>query len=64
MNYQDEWLIYEAGDDIDEVEHRAPTEEFLFYQAVASGNVEAVKKIASRGVSWKERVSAYFLAIR
>ena len=49
MNYQDEWLIYEAGDDIDEVEHRAPTEEFLFYQAVASGNVEAVKKNCEQG---------------
>ena len=44
MNYQNEWLLYEAGDDIDEIEHRAATEELLFYQAVASGNVEAVKK--------------------
>lgn len=49
MNYQDEWLIYEAGDEIDEVEHRLPTEEFLFYQAVASGNVEAVKKNCVQG---------------
>lgn len=44
MSYQNEWLLYEAGDDIDEVEHRAATEELLFYQAVASGNVEAVRK--------------------
>ena len=44
MSYQDEWLLYEAGDEIDEVEHRPPTEEFLFYQAVATGNVEAVRK--------------------
>lgn len=49
MNYQDEWLLYEAGDDIDEVEHRAPTEEFLFYQAVANGDVEAVKKNCQQG---------------
>ena len=34
MGYQDEWLLLEAEDDIDEVEHRQPTEEFLFYQAV------------------------------
>lgn len=44
MGYQDEWLLLEAEDDIDEVEHREPTEEFLFYQAVFSGDVEAVKE--------------------
>lgn len=49
MNYQDEWLLYEAGDEIDEVEHRPPTEEFLFYQAVASGNVEEVRKNCAQG---------------
>lgn len=49
MGYQDEWLLFEAGDDIDEIEHRAPTEEFLFYQAVASGDVEAVKKNCQQG---------------
>ena len=43
MNYQNEWLLYETGDDIDEIEHRAATEELLFYQAVANGNVAAVK---------------------
>ena len=49
MSYQDEWLLYEAGDEIDEVEHRPPTEEFLFYQAVATGNVEAVRKNCGQG---------------
>ena len=49
MNYQDEWLLFEAGDEIDEVEHRPPTEEFLFYQAVATGNVEAVRKNCEQG---------------
>lgn len=44
MSYKDEWLLFEAGDDIDEIEHRQPTEEFLFYRAVASGDVEAVRK--------------------
>ncbi len=29
MGYQDEWLLLEAEDDLDEVEHRPPTEEFL-----------------------------------
>ncbi len=44
MSYKDEWLLFEAGDDIDEIEHRQPAEEFLFYRAVASGDVEAVRK--------------------
>ena len=44
MRYQDEWLLLEAEDDIDEMEHRQPTEEFLFYQAVTSGDIESVKK--------------------
>ena len=44
MGYQDEWLLLEAEDDIDEVEHRQPTEEFLFYQAVTNGDVESVRK--------------------
>lgn len=44
MNFHDEWLLFEASDDNDEMEHRPPTEEFLFYQAVTSGDVETVKK--------------------
>ncbi len=44
MGYQDEWLLLEAEDDIDEIEHRQPTEEFLFYQAVSGGDVDAVRK--------------------
>lgn len=44
MRYQNEWLLLEAEDDIDEVEHRQPTEEFLFYQAVTNGDVEAVRR--------------------
>ena len=44
MQYRKEWMVLEADDYVDELEHRQPTEEFLFYQAVASGNVDAVKK--------------------
>lgn len=44
MRYQDKWLLLEAEDDIDEVEHRPPTEEILFFQAVTNGNVEEVRK--------------------
>ena len=44
MGSKNEWLLLEAEDDIDEIEHRHPTEEFLFYQAVSGGDVEAVKK--------------------
>lgn len=49
MGYQDEWLLFEAGDDIDEIEHRHPTEEFMFYRAVMSGDVEAVRKNCEQG---------------
>lgn len=44
MNYQDEWLLLEAEDDIDEEEHRHLSEEFSFYQAVTNGDIEAVRK--------------------
>ena len=44
MGYQDEWLLLEAEDDIDEIEHRKPTEEFLFYQEVSNGNIKAVQE--------------------
>ena len=43
MGYQDKWNLLEAEDELDEMEHRQPTEEFLFYQAVSGGDVEAVK---------------------
>lgn len=44
MGYQDEWRLLEAEDELDEIEHRPPTEEFLFYQAVTNGDIEAVRK--------------------
>lgn len=49
MSYQDEWLLLEAEDDIDEIEHRQPTEEFLFYKAVTEGNIEAVRENCEQG---------------
>ena len=44
MSYKDEWLVIEANDDMDETEHREPSEELLFYRAVANGEVDAVRK--------------------
>lgn len=49
MSYKDEWLVIEANDDIDEMEHREPGEEFLFYRAVANGDVDAVRKNCEQG---------------
>lgn len=59
MSYKDEWLVIEANDDIDEMEHREPSEEFLFYRAVANGDVDAVRKIASRAVLWIQKGLAF-----
>ena len=44
MSYKDEWILLETADDIDEIEHREPTEEFLFYQAVAEGDIDKVRQ--------------------
>ena len=41
MSYQNEWLLFEAEDEFDEIEHREPIEELLFYRAVASGDIKA-----------------------
>ena len=49
MNYKKEWLCYEVDDDFDDMEHRSPTEEFLFYQAVTNGDVEKVKENCRMG---------------
>ena len=44
MSNKDEWWMIEANDDIDEDFHREPTEEFLFYRAVANGDVETLRR--------------------
>lgn len=49
MSYKDEWILIEATDDIDEIEHREPTEEILFYRAVANGDIEKVRQNCEQG---------------
>ena len=49
MSYKNEWFLLEADDDIDEIEHREPMEEFLFYRAVAAGDVDKVKQNCEQG---------------
>lgn len=49
MGYHDEWLLLEADYEIDDAEHRQPTEEFLFYKAVTEGDIEAVRKNCEQG---------------
>lgn len=49
MSYQNEWLLLEAENETDEIEHRPPTEEYLFYHAVASGDVETVTLNCEQG---------------
>ncbi|MCI8846423.1 MAG: AraC family transcriptional regulator, partial [Lachnospiraceae bacterium] len=49
MGYGNEWLLFESGDDIDEMEHRQPSEEFLFYHSVAGGDVGAVRENCEMG---------------
>ncbi len=48
-DYRSEWVLLEAEDESDEMEHRPPTEEYLFYRAVAEGNVKAVKANCEQG---------------
>lgn len=52
MRYHDEWLKLEAEDELDEFYHRHPESEYLFYRAVANGNVEAVRENCENGNSW------------
>ena len=47
MSYQNEWLLFEAEDEFDEIKHREPTEELLFYRAVASGDIKTVRRIVN-----------------
>ena len=49
MSYKNEWFLLEADDNIDEIEHREPMEEFLFYRAVATGDIETVRKNCETG---------------
>lgn len=49
MQYQDEWLKKEAADELDELYHRSPEAEYLFYRAVATGDVESVRENCQLG---------------
>ncbi len=49
MNHNKEWLLLEADDVVDEIEHRDPTEEYLFYRAVAGGDVDLVRQNCEQG---------------
>lgn len=49
MDYQREWRGFENNDEIDEMEHREPSEEFLFYRAVANGDVDTVRTNCEKG---------------
>lgn len=49
MNYQKEWLLLEANDEMDEIEHRDLSEEYQFYRAVASGDVGYVQRNCELG---------------
>ena len=44
MSYRNEWFLLEADDNMDEIKHREMTEEFLFYKAVANGDIDKVKE--------------------
>ena len=50
MAYQNEWLLLEAEDYMDEVEHREMNEEFQFYHAVSHGNIDEVRKNCEQGM--------------
>ena len=42
-------LMMRLTSEIDEIEHREPTEEFLFYRAVSTGDIETVRKNCEQG---------------
>lgn len=50
MAYQNEWLLLEAEDYMDEVEHREMNEEFQFYHAVSHSNIDEVRKNCEQGM--------------
>lgn len=44
MDMLQEWEILETRDNDEEFAHRSPNEEFAFYRAVGSGDVELVRQ--------------------
>ena len=64
MSYQKEWLLLEANDEADEMEHRDPGEEFQFYSAVAGAMWIMCAATANRAALGKMRVWASFPGTR
>ena len=64
MSYQKEWLLLEANDEVDEIEHRDPSEEYQFYRAVADGDVDYVRHNCELGRFREGRVWASFPGTR
>ena len=48
MNTQQEWAVLETRDNDEEISHRSPSVEFSFYEAVSSGDLEAVRRNAEQ----------------
>lgn len=59
MSYKDEWLVIEANDDIDEMEHREPSEEFCSTVPWPTAMWMLSAKIASRAVLWIQKGLAF-----
>lgn len=55
MSYKDEWILLETADDIDEIEHREPTEEFLFTRRSQKEILIKSVRIANRIVLLRRR---------
>lgn len=55
MSYKDEWILLETADDIDEIEHREPTEEFFFTRRSQKEILIKSVRIANRIVLLRRR---------
>lgn len=43
MHQREKWKLFDINDDLDELMHRPLSEEYLFYQAVSTGDIEVVR---------------------
>lgn len=44
MHQREKWKLFDINDDLDELMHRPLSEEYLFYQAVSTGDIEMVRR--------------------
>ena len=64
MSYKNEWFLLEADDNIDEIEHREPTEEFLFYRGGSDRRYrDSQKELRGRAFCGGEKESESFQEI-